>query len=589
MHTMFNTLLIKANFYNPTIIMKKIFTLFLLLLIYNVQAQPSCTTNSDVAGNTSQPGLYGEYFAGYHNDNPSFFPYAISSTNRIEPTLNYTTTDWGVPMPPASGNTTDQNDFSSRYRGSIYIATTGTYTFYLTSDDGSYMWIDNAALAYPVVYSNALINNGGPHGAITVSGSVSLTAGYHPIQIQYGEGGGGNTLVFEYASASITRQVVSSSVLCTSTPPTTVAPPPACPCNAGVSTDVYYGYFNGVQSYFTTNGTVLVREEERVYSTMSSWGTAFCASIGGCAGGTNPEEFSVRFTGQIYIPATATYTFYLTSDESGFLWLDGNALVANPTATSAVVSSSFTAASAVVNLSVGLHDFRIHYGDRYGNNSCILEYQSAAIPRQVILKPSFCSCLSNVGNGNLPVELLNFSATKASDSKVLLKWETASEANNKQFDVERSSNGTDFVTIGAVPAKGSGTSSKTNHYEWIDADPGSGILYYRLKQMDQNQSSKLYKIVSVEFNTVSPITFQVFPNPSNGTFEISVTGVSENSSPEITIHTIEGREVYYTRIDPLLTENNKATLRVTPGIEKGLYLVNCMVNGRKFPAKLVIE
>ena len=83
--------------------------------------------------------------------------------------------------------------------------TTETHTFYLSSDDGSYMWIGANALS-GFTTSNANINNGGGHGPVEVSVAVSMTAGiYYPVRIQYGESGGGDILTFSYSTATITK------------------------------------------------------------------------------------------------------------------------------------------------------------------------------------------------------------------------------------------------------------------------------------------------------------------------------------------------------------------------------------------------
>jgi len=400
-----------------------------------VVAQPAgCSTKVDVAGNAGQAGLYGEYFAGYFADNTSFFTSTISATNRIETNLNYTTNNWGAIVPPASGSVADANLFSARYRGSIYIATAGTYTFYLTSDDASYLWIDNNAANYPTLTTNALINNGGLHGDVIVSASVALTAGYHNIQIQYGENGGGNHLIFEYAATtpSISKQVVPNSILCTGFQ--TVIPPIGCSCSAGVTTQFYTGYFADVQTYFTSNSSVINRKDPLLgFTTDGGWGN-ICPPIAGS--NSNPDTYSSRFTGQIYVPSTTSYTFYLTSDDASYLWIDANALVVNPTSGSALINNGglhgATTVNAVITLSSGLHDFKVHFGENGGNNICYLEYasSSASIARQTIPQTSLCSCLSIE---NLPIELVDFTVQLNSESKVVLNWQTASEKSQNNL------------------------------------------------------------------------------------------------------------------------------------------------------------
>ena len=63
---------------------------------------------------------------------------------------------------------------------------TGSHTFSSTSDDMSYLWIGDKAIA-GYTPSNALIDNGGPHGTNYAAGTMTLTAGeYYPIRVIYG-------------------------------------------------------------------------------------------------------------------------------------------------------------------------------------------------------------------------------------------------------------------------------------------------------------------------------------------------------------------------------------------------------------------
>src|SRR5205085_8538053 len=69
-----------------------------------------------------------------------------------------------------------------RWTGSIFIADAGVTTFFLESNEASRLKIDG----------QQVIMNGGPHptGMTEVGGSVTLTAGYHDIVIDYVNSGG---------------------------------------------------------------------------------------------------------------------------------------------------------------------------------------------------------------------------------------------------------------------------------------------------------------------------------------------------------------------------------------------------------------
>lgn len=580
--------------------MKSTFTILLVAILFQVRLvgqSVSCSSQSDVLGNPGQPGLIGEYVAGFFNNNTSYFPSTVAPFRRVEANLNYTTNNWGAIVPPAGGSVADPDAYSSRYRGSIYIATAGVYTFYLTSDDASFMWVDNNALAYPAAVANALINNGGQHGDVTVSANVNLTAGFHNIQIQFGEAAGGNHLILEYASTSpaITRQVVPGSILCTaiqpSITPAAVTPPPGCPCSAGVTSELYTGYFNDVQTFFTSNTPAINRTDPRIgFTTDDSWGNV-CPPLAGS--NASPETYSVRFTGRIYMPVAGTYTFYFTADDAAYLWLDNNALATNPTSASAFINNgnlhSATMVSAVATLSAGLHDFKIHYGENTGNNVCYLEYAStdAGISRQIVPQASYCSCLSTTST--LPVELLSFTAVPTEDGNVLTEWKTASETNSRRFDVERSINGIDFTTIASLDAKGNQQQHSVRAYSYTDPQPLPGVSYYRLKQVDLDGSFKNYSIVSVELSKSAVIPFQLFPNPNEGVFTVAFPAATKDQQVEVMIFAPDGSLVYQHAMGNSELEAGRQDIDLGPYAPKGLYIAICVVNGVKYPVKISVN
>ncbi|MBT9393824.1 T9SS type A sorting domain-containing protein [Hymenobacter sp. NST-14] len=180
-----------------------------------VAPAPPANCGPAYGGGAPSSGLSANYYPGYFADNLNFFATTTPGLTRIDPQLNFGGSSWGNIVPPATGTATNPNQFSTRHRGSVYVPATGAYTFYLTSDDASFMWIDGNAFS-PTV-ANAFINNGGLHGSRTVQNTVTLSAGLHNVLVYYGEDGGGDVLTLEYSSAAgagISRQVVPNSALC---------------------------------------------------------------------------------------------------------------------------------------------------------------------------------------------------------------------------------------------------------------------------------------------------------------------------------------------------------------------------------------
>ncbi len=92
-----------------------------------------------------------------------------------------------------------KDEYSIRYLGYINIPTEDIYTFYLSSDDGSKVIIDD----------KFIVDNDGLHGAgKIVEEQIALTKGFHKIEIQFFEKGGDEALDLEWSSSSIKKQSV---------------------------------------------------------------------------------------------------------------------------------------------------------------------------------------------------------------------------------------------------------------------------------------------------------------------------------------------------------------------------------------------
>ncbi len=101
-----------------------------------------------------------------------------------------------------------------------------------------------------------------------------------------------------------------------------------------------------------------------------------------------------------------------------------------------------------------------------------------------------------VASAPLPVELISFEG-KSNEQYVQLKWSTASETNNSYYAIQRSENGADFSEIGKV--NGAGTSTNTHEYKFIDASPLYGISYYRLVQIDYDNTASISGNIAIKF------------------------------------------------------------------------------------------
>ncbi len=184
----------------------------------------------------------------------------------------------------------------------------------------------------------------------------------------------------------------------------------------------------------------------------------------------------------------------------------------------------------------------------------------------------------------LPVQLTYFAA-RAAENDVLLTWLTASEFNNKGFEVERSINGVDFEYIGFV--KGAGNSARQVRYGITDKNALQleTTLYYRLKQVDMDGSFNYSSIVSVDMLSVESFTSKVFPNPFTEQFSIEVN-TPESGDAICTLIDITGK-VIASKVAPLISGANFIEFTETSNVISGVYFLQVQQGEYKSIQKVV--
>ena len=216
-------------------------------------------------------------------------------------------------------------------------------------------------------------------------------------------------------------------------------------------------------------------------------------------------------TSIVYTNDLATYVSDVSSYAFNFIYLS------NKYVDSTLYGDSVATAFAGTNSSKDTVYLR-KYWELCGNQ-VILLMKTASRATADLIYTAWVDAGSPNPDGTTPVELVSFTAS-TDKNLVNLKWKTATELNNNGFDIERGSvNNSDgsitFSKIGFV--KGAGNSVNTNSYSFSDKMNISGKYYYRLKQVDNDGSSKYSNRVEVNF-TSQVYSFnldQNYPNPFN--------------------------------------------------------------------------
>ena len=110
-----------------------------------------------------------------------------------------------------------------------------------------------------------------------------------------------------------------------------------------------------------------------------------------------------------------------------------------------------------------------------------------------------------------PPSITTFTAD-ASARDVITKWNVLNEQDVKQYEVERSTDGYNFVKETSIEAGNTGNAS----YTWTDAGVLPGYYYYRIKMTDQKGKVTYSQVVKVLIGN-GKASIAVYPNPvTNG-------------------------------------------------------------------------
>ena len=125
------------------------------------------------------------------------------NANKVADLQNSIPVKTGVTTTISTQPVTRKEEAGLEFNGFIRIKEDGIYTFYLSSDDGSVLWIDGVEI----------INNDGLHGSEEKTGQIALKKGVHSIKIAYIQGTGDAVLKLDYSKGNEAKKSVNADML----------------------------------------------------------------------------------------------------------------------------------------------------------------------------------------------------------------------------------------------------------------------------------------------------------------------------------------------------------------------------------------
>lgn len=167
------------------------------------------------------------------------------------------------------------------------------------------------------------------------------------------------------------------------------------------------------------------------------------------------------------------------------------------------------------------------------------------------------------GGVQLPIELSLFEGINRRDYNEIV-WTTETESNTDYFILEKSLDALNWEEI--YSEDGTGSSSTSSHYIFEDYNPEQ-LTYYRLIQVDHNNTEKMSNILSIS-SSITIGELLIYPNPASNSSSISVSGIEEEGS--IIIYNNFGQQV----ISKVIQDNKGHNTSIsTRSLSAGIYIL----------------
>jgi len=165
---------------------------------------------------------------------------------------------------------------------------------------------------------------------------------------------------------------------------------------------------------------------------------------------------------------------------------------------------------------------------------------------------------------------------------VQMNWTTTSENEMSHFEVERSTDGTNFRQIGKVLAKGD--KEVTSNYTFLDILAEKGSNFYRLVMIDKDGNLSYSKMITISVEKGLSL-FVVYPNPFGKRVQVKFR---MDNDDQVTMNIInEAGAVIRTQHDPVTKGDNLIIMRNVDNLPPGIYYLEVISKDKKLRTKLV--
>lgn len=188
------------------------------------------------------------------------------------------------------------------------------------------------------------------------------------------------------------------------------------------------------------------------------------------------------------------------------------------------------------------------------------------------------------GNSTLPIDFTEINAYRKNQN-IQVEWRVCNEGNISSYQVEKSSNGIQFIQVGVVAAKANAGCSML--YDWLDTNASEGNNFYRITSVSRDGIKKISRLVRVNVGKGAP-SISVYPNPvRDKTFMLQLFNQPAGTY-SIQLFNNDGQKVFEGKIQHAGGSSSRS-INVGSRVTKGNYLLQASNGDNKMTQQILCD
>ena len=175
-------------------------------------------------------------------------------------------------------------------------------------------------------------------------------------------------------------------------------------------------------------------------------------------------------------------------------------------------------------------------------------------------------------------------------STVLLQWLTSNQQPNTQYEIQTSTDGKDFYSVGQTESDPSSAGASGRYQYQFNLDPAYvGQLYFRIKETDPSGAITYSTVIVFSPNAPGGApSYQTFPNPATNSLQVRFN-TSQTGQFLVQMLSTSGQIVQEKTVT--LAGSDQIMLDLNPQPAKGLYFLRTtdVTHNRSYVTKVFVD